>query len=156
MTPGRRYASGQKPPDGRTRIATVSSDRTVRVWDTAQGTQLMVLTGHEGPVRGVAWPPDGTRIATGSNDRTVRIWDAPQETGPLVLCEHTQTVAAVAWSPDGTRLASSSTDRTIRIRDGGRGTVQPIPAGRGNQCRIKLRSPGGAALSALRQMADPC
>jgi WD40 repeat protein len=59
-------------PDG-TRLATGSSDNSVRVWDTASGRQLLEVR-HGKWVTSVAFSPDGTRLATGSYDKTVRIW----------------------------------------------------------------------------------
>ena len=57
-------------PDG-TRIASGSSDDTVRVWDAASGQPIgPSLTGHTDWVFDVAFSPDGTRIASGSGDDT--------------------------------------------------------------------------------------
>ena len=58
------------------RIASASSDTTVRVWDTATGRQLMNLEGHTGPMNSVAVHRDGRRIASASSDKTVRVWDS--------------------------------------------------------------------------------
>ncbi|MCX4524264.1 AAA family ATPase [Streptomyces sp. NBC_01551] len=60
-------------PDG-TRLASVSRDRTVRLWDPVHGTAVSVLGVHADWVNGLCWSPDGTRIATASRDRTVRLW----------------------------------------------------------------------------------
>ncbi len=60
-------------PDG-TCIASVSQDRTVRLWDPDSATQTAVLGVHADRVSGLAWHPDGSRLATASRDRTVRIW----------------------------------------------------------------------------------
>jgi len=62
-------------PDG-ARIVTGSFDRTVRVWDTESGAQLMALRGHDGTVWSVAFSPDGLRIITGADDNTARVWDS--------------------------------------------------------------------------------
>ena len=57
-------------PNGE-RVATVSEDGTVKVWDARTGTVLATLTGHTGPVYDVVYSPDGNRVATaGSNGRT--------------------------------------------------------------------------------------
>jgi WD40 repeat protein len=61
-------------PDG-TLIATASTDRTARTWDTATGQHRTTLTGHNSRVTAVAFSPDGTLIATASDDGTTRIWD---------------------------------------------------------------------------------
>ncbi|MGW2988272.1 NACHT and WD repeat domain-containing protein [Streptomyces goshikiensis] len=71
-------------PDG-ARLASVSRDRTVRLWDPAGGTAVSVLGVHADWANGLCWSPDGTRIATASRDRTVRLWTpAGADAGPLL------------------------------------------------------------------------
>ena len=58
------------------KLATASSDRTVRVFSVTAGQQpqpLATLHGHEGPVWQVAWahPKWGTVLASCSYDRKV-------------------------------------------------------------------------------------
>ena len=59
-----------------TRLASGSTDHTVRIWDPANAKLLLICQGHENWVTSVAWSQDGTRLASASNDNTVRIWDA--------------------------------------------------------------------------------
>jgi WD40 repeat protein/DNA-binding SARP family transcriptional activator len=60
-------------PDG-SRVATASTDGTVRLWDPATGELQLVLRGHDGRVSSVAFNHDGSRLASMSADGTVRVW----------------------------------------------------------------------------------
>ncbi len=103
-------------PDGK-RIASASSDRTVKVWDAAAGQVILTLKGHNGEISGVAYSPDGQRLASASADQTVKVWDAKTGQETLNLKGHTGLVFSVAFSPDGQRLASASQDGTVRVWD---------------------------------------
>jgi WD40 repeat protein/tRNA A-37 threonylcarbamoyl transferase component Bud32 len=94
-------------PDGR-RLATASSDRTVRVWDLQTGQEALALQGHTGAVHGVCFSPDGRRLASASEDQTVKVWDAQTGQDPLTLKGHTGAVQGVCFSPNSKRLASAS------------------------------------------------
>jgi WD40 repeat protein len=62
-------------PDGR-RIATASSDRTIKLWDAETGQEVLTLRDHTAGVVCVAFSPDGHRLVSGSIDHTARVWDA--------------------------------------------------------------------------------
>jgi len=55
-------------PDG-ARIVTGSFDRTARVWNVADGRELLRLNGHTNQIFSVAFSLNGRRIVTGSRDR---------------------------------------------------------------------------------------
>jgi WD40 repeat protein len=109
-------------PDGKT-VASVSDDKTVRLWDAATGAALQTLQGHKNWVRSVAFSPDGKTVASASNDKTVRLWDAATGTALQTLEGHTNCVKSVAFSPDGKTVASASDDKTVRLWDAATGAA---------------------------------
>ncbi len=107
-------------PDGQ-RILTGSGDGTARMWDAANGAEVLALKGHKAAVRSVAFSADGTRIATGSFDRTAKVWDARTGRELLTLEGHTGYLRGVAFSPDGQRILTGSDDRTAKVWEAGTG-----------------------------------
>jgi eukaryotic-like serine/threonine-protein kinase len=81
------------------------------------GKQLLPPLWHAGPVRTVAFSPDGTRVVTGSLDKTARIWDVSTGASLGKKMEHERAVEGVAFSPDGTRLITRS-GKLTRLWDG--------------------------------------
>jgi WD40 repeat protein len=104
--------------DGNT-LASSSSDRAVKLWDSQTGRCLKTLTGHTEPIRSIAFispKPNIPYLVSGSDDHTVRIWD--YEGNCLrVLQGHTSWISAVAASPDGCLIASGSEDQSVRLWD---------------------------------------
>jgi WD40 repeat protein len=70
---------------------------------------------HGGPVRSVAYSPDGTTLASAGDDRTVRLWDVASARPIRELHGHKSSVNGVVFSPDGKTLASASRDKTVRL-----------------------------------------
>lgn len=58
------------------RVVCGGRDRSIGIYDTADGAELVRCYGHEHAVNGVVFSPDGQRIFSGSEDGTVRAWSA--------------------------------------------------------------------------------
>jgi WD40 repeat protein len=61
-------------PDG-SRLASASSDGTVKLWDPATGACVLTLS-FESQVYRVAWSPDGRRLGIVPLDGTLRVLSA--------------------------------------------------------------------------------
>ena len=107
-------------PDG-TRLASGSTDKTVRLWDINNHDKWITLQKHTDWINVLAFSPDGKMLASGSTDKTVQLWDT--STGELLatFTGHINGITALAFSPDGTTLVSGSTDGTIRFWHTGTG-----------------------------------
>ncbi|KIK86600.1 hypothetical protein PAXRUDRAFT_831899 [Paxillus rubicundulus Ve08.2h10] len=113
------------------RLATCSSDRTVKVFDVVDGeasksTIGQTLKGHTGPVWQVAWahPKFGNILASCSYDGKVLVWreqtQGPSAGGWTKVKEHamhTASVNSISWAPHelGAILACASSDGKLSV-----------------------------------------
>ncbi|MET0884680.1 MAG: hypothetical protein ABWZ13_11045, partial [Acidimicrobiales bacterium] len=84
------------------------------VLDVESGAELFTVTGHFGPLRDVAWSPDGSTIATAADDGSARLFDASTGQQSAALLGHGAAVESVAWSPESTRLVTAGNDGTVK------------------------------------------
>ena len=75
----------------------------------------VVLRGHEGEVKSVAFSPDGQRVVTTSEDKTARVWRVDGQGEPVVLRGHEGHVVSAVFSPDGQRMVTFSTGMTVSV-----------------------------------------
>ncbi|KAI8142182.1 WD40 repeat-like protein [Fennellomyces sp. T-0311] len=105
------------------RLATASSDHTIKIFDVDGDTQRLVdtLKGHEAPVWQVSWahPKFGSILASCSYDGRVFIWKEQNGTWTPIKEHkvHTASVNSVAWAPHelGAILACASSDGKISV-----------------------------------------
>jgi WD40 repeat protein len=151
-------------PDGRT-LAAGCGTRWVNVpgeivlWDAATGRELAMLDeqagGHAGPVRAVAFAPDGRTLASAGGDQVIRLWDLPGRKVRTVLLGHTKAVVGLAYSLDGGRLASVSYDGTLRLWDAATGQELAALRNAAHVLHAVAFAPDGRALATGSGSADP-
>ncbi len=81
--------------------------------------ERMILDAHDGPVRGLAFSPDGRKLVATGEHGLVRIWDPDAGRVVSTLKGHTGIVGNVAFRPDGRRLVTAGWDCSTRIWDVG-------------------------------------
>src|SRR6266540_3090497 len=113
-------------PDGQL-LASVSSDKTAKIWDWRNGTLLKSLD-FPGEVVSVRFSPDGQTLAVGGVDeplndiRNAAIWIFSVGTWkPLLKFPEYLNIGAMTYSTDGRGLVGGGTSRKMqewRTRDG--------------------------------------
>ena len=123
------YAA-QFSPDGQT-IATAGYDRRVLLWNPDQVQPVDIarrldneadppspyeeLAQHEGPVRALAFSPDGSQLVSGGQDNVLRVWDLATAQERAVLRGHASHVRDCVFSPDSLLLLSAGRDQQIKL-----------------------------------------
>jgi len=103
-------------PDRR-RLAVCSQDRTLRLFDMSDRSQLFAVAAHRSRnTTSVAFFPDGTHVATVAQDNTVQIWDLEKQSAIAALWGQTdECFAGVCLFGGGDHVAVALTDGRIRL-----------------------------------------
>ena len=92
------------------RLASGSSDRTVRIYRVPDCELLQEFSGHTEDVLSVRFSPDGRRLLTAGYDNTARLWDIASGQELQSLKGHSWWVWAAEFSPDAHRIVTASQD----------------------------------------------
>jgi len=110
-------------------VATGGYDKLVLLWnpDEVRPTDIRAtldnkpqtkakalrLAGHDGPVRCVAFSPNGQLVLSGSDDNSLRVWDASDGASVQTLRGHGSAVHSCTFSPDGQNILAGDDDRVF-------------------------------------------
>jgi WD40 repeat protein len=111
-------------PDGRWLATGGWTEATIKLWDLTSPdpeTRPIVLRGHRGPIRSLAFSADGHRLVSGANDTLTLVWDltAPNLSAkPQILPGGggTSIVRTVAISRDGRYVLTGSWEPDFAAR----------------------------------------
>ena len=132
-------------PDGK--ILASGDNTKIKLWNTATGDQIAILTGHTHWINSLDFSPDGNILASGSQDGKIKLWNVKTGKAIRSLELHTKAVKSVVFSPDGAQLASGSADGSIRLWNVETG--EPINSFPGHTDEVSsvAFSPGGEMLA---------
>lgn len=152
-------------PDGK-RVVTSGADKTVKLWDLAEGKQLAVFAGPTDVVSSVAVTLDGKQLLAGGADAVLRAWPLPTaaQTAPVAVGAQWELAAPIRClhlSQVGSRVAVGGEDHVVRVWDWAIGRelqrftghtmpVTSVALSRGGEFVVS----GGADKSARKQTLD--
>jgi WD40 repeat protein len=99
------------------RVAAITTEFGVVVWDVASGRKVMEDGGVDSPlaITSIALSPNGRLLAGGTLDGVTEVWQVSNGLVLSTLRGHEQQITAVAFDPESKLLATASIDNTARI-----------------------------------------
>ncbi len=96
-------------------IATASSDRTVKIWETISGRLLYSLDNFTSWVWFARFSPDGSKMLTSSGDKTIRIWDTKTFTILSTIEGFENDVMTAEFSPDSKSILTVDWHHSLQL-----------------------------------------
>ncbi|MCC6676116.1 MAG: serine/threonine protein kinase [Phycisphaerales bacterium] len=128
-------------PDGR--LASGSSDRTIRIWDPATGTQLSTLSAPNGYIRNVLFTSDGSDLYS-AGWWTIDTWDVAAAKRARVWPVQIRP-GMIAISADDQRLYSALPDGTLEVWEMRRQPAAITLAGHSKRATASMSADGRLA-----------
>ncbi|WP_372370336.1 protein kinase [Candidatus Uabimicrobium sp. HlEnr_7] len=106
-----KYITGASWSNNSKYVATISQDRTIRVWDSNGKGQIALLRSpNKHAFISAKWSPNDSLIATSSFDTVIRLWNVKQQQQISTFTGH-KKIAHGEWNNDGTAFASHSVEK---------------------------------------------
>ena len=114
----------------------VLDHHTLRIWETASGSEVAQIVGLPNGSQVLAFSPDGRFLVSthgdkrcignrGKDDRTTIVWDIASGKKVIDFSGNYNPVTCVAFSPDGKTLVTGNSDCTLLTWDLTRFTKEP-------------------------------
>jgi hypothetical protein len=146
--------------------------KTLKIYNTSDGSQEHAIKKHTDWVEAVAYSPDGKYLASGDRAGGLWVWDAKSANEVYNCAGHKAGVTDCCFRGDSAILASASADGTIKLWNMSEGTMvksfnahsggvlsvafahdgKIVSCGRDNV--VKLWSPEGAAIKTFEPFSD--
>lgn len=98
-------------------VAVGTRDGTIRLWNVAGGWTTRTLSGHDGPVVGVAFVPSSATLFSAGRDGTIRLWDTTSGQMLKKLNTGGEPLNDLALAADGSILATIGEDGIVHVWD---------------------------------------
>lgn len=112
-------------------LAATLDDRTVGLWEVANGQRLQVLRSNNGSetIKTLAISPDQSLLATGINNKLIKLWDIRTGNPLHILTGPEGNLYSLAFSPDSKILATGADKGKVWLWDTQTGTSISILEG---------------------------
>jgi WD40 repeat protein len=114
---GREIKAIAFSPDGQ-KLATGSTDGTVKIWDLGNGHELLTYTGHTDKIRAIAWSSDGKFIASAGGEQTIKIWNPTTGKDEHSILGAGKATSSLAFSKDGKHLFTGQLEVPDNTKNG--------------------------------------
>jgi WD40 repeat protein/serine/threonine protein kinase len=124
--------------DGRQALSG-SGDRTIKLWDVADGSCLATFRGHEAAVCSVQFSADGQQILSAGKDQALMLWELQSGRRLQAFRGHKDAVRSACLTVDGQYALSAGADGTLKLWEVATGRcLRTIAAGQGEVNTVSL------------------
>ena len=96
------------------RFISASLNKTLKVWHSESGKELLTLTGHNDSIYAVTMTPDGKKLISASKDKTLKVWNLDSEAKHIEVIDDNKSVNAVTFTLDGNQVIFGLKDNIVR------------------------------------------
>ena len=96
-------------------VASGSSDRTIKMWDSRSHLLIQHYPAHEDAVQSISMHSSGYYLLSASKDSSLKIWDLREGRLLFTLQGHQGPVNSARFSKDGHFFASGGSDQLVMV-----------------------------------------